>query len=439
MRCSTCMSTMVAEGTSLICPSCGRIMDAQPLDIPDPGALAKALPKDRSWTRGWGAGLIGLGVTLGLLGLGGTGGWMLHEQAVRSGTTSPVPALLSLLEIQAGVGGEDDMAERLTGIIPVAGESRDGRSLIGRRPDGRLELRSWTPAGNLRAQTPLRLGLDGTLKAAVLIRTGALVTAFRTETRLELLATDRTGQTLWRRGFDLFSTGDGPVHLQPLGDGLVLVYPGEARGRIATAQLNADGVLLWQRSLSGLANAELKVLTSPFDEVVLIHDLSDAPELQLTTLAGSGLPGISTRLDRAASEVPLAVMVDEQGRVHILLTGTPPRLIRVDALGAAEGAGRLVQLEGLTAGTPCLMQGQPDQLSLICSRDTHLQLDRFDVTGTGPALLSRAETPISGVTRLFHLSDTHIIAETSEDGQTGRTLTVLDRPYDEVGPADPPG
>jgi hypothetical protein len=85
------------------------------------------------------------------------------------------------------------------------------------------------------------------------------------------------------------------------------------------------------------------------------------------------------------------------------------------------------------------MQGQPDQLSLICSRDTHLQLDRFDVTGTGPALLSRAETPISGVTRLFHLSDTNLIAETSEDGQTGRTLTVLDRPYDEVGPADPPG
>ena len=43
------------------------------------------------------------------------------------------------------------------------------------------------------------------------------------------------------------------------------------------------------------------------------------------------------------------------------------------------------------------------------------------------------------VTRLFHLSDTHIIAETSEAGQTGHTLTVLDRPPDEVGPADPPG
>lgn len=443
MRCSNCMSTMVEEGSTLTCKSCGRIMDAKPIEIPSPGQpglagrAGLAGPEPSAWTAFAGRALLwGLGVVI-VLATGATGGWMLRDGAGDDATATPLTALVSLVRNPGTPAGAD--TEPVIRIIPVTGAPLDGRSMIVQRLNGGLALHAYAPSGTLRAETPLRLDTEGRLMAAAVLPDGPLVTAFRAGDEIRLLATSRAGQTLWRRRFDHRSGADGPIHLQPLGTGVALIQPGETRTRIAVSLVDAQGLMVWQRSLEGLANAELQVDVSPYDELVLVHDLADASTLHITLIGLSGLPGLSRRLERTTSEVPVAVKVDDRGSLYILLAGAPPRLVIMDALGQITRSDQLIQIERLDGGTPCLMQGPWDHLLFACADDSGITLSRFDARTEGPALLGRQIVPAQGVTRMIPVSATHLLAEISQDNNQGRVLSVIDLPHpDTTAPSPSP-
>ncbi|MEL7546801.1 MAG: hypothetical protein AAGJ84_09125 [Pseudomonadota bacterium] len=436
MLCSKCMTQLIERDDTVICPNCNSIHGAEPIpeyqsdfdaNIEKPDGIGTRVFRGAVWVSG----------VVGLVLLGGVGGWTLRGSV-------PDPSNASLVRVASSAFEQaEEPSDTITfdpkkiepkRVLILPATAHSGRHVVASNDSGELFQVSLGGGGGSESARRLVGAEPGYLASSAMSSAGAVVAALQSDDQWVLQSWDKDGAPGWTKTFDADSEADAQIALHALADGIVAIFTDPETAQLGAHFLDEDGALAWHVGLGQTADAYLSVHASPFDEViVLMRDEADSEVLHVRSWTPAGVPGLSTELSVSATEGILATTVDSLGQVHVLLSGAPPRLLTQDALGRSSKANTLDALHAIARDTDCLTDSRSDHLRVACLNNGSLRDNVFDLRPVVPAAVSQSVIPLDPANRLLTISDNIMIAFAMSEGTVFDPFSIRLRPIPELG------